>query len=149
MTVVDPLDGEHVAIDRTLLDLGTVMRARWDGSKPVLIRTSERAMGKTTTARLISAECCLDGPDALVPCIVPAAELIRFVRDSPSVTDENLLDEYLGAMHAEQHHFQTPLDEIDAASRILAPVLCGEKPHHARQVVGRPRRTNVPVVGAG
>ena len=118
-TIVDPLNGEHVAIDRTLLDLDAVKHALQDGSKPLLIQTSERS-GKTTTARLISLQ-CLDGPDALVPCIVPAAELIRFVRDSPAVTDADLLDSYLRAMHAQQH----PYLKLAAAERRLAILLDG------------------------
>ena len=50
--------------------------------------------------------------------------------DTGWINDEKPIEK--AAMHAEQHHFQTPLDEIDAASRILDPVLCGEKPTHGK-----------------
>jgi len=41
--------------------------------------------------------------------------------DTGWINDEKPLEK--AAAHAEQHHFQTPLDEIDAAARILDPVL--------------------------
>ena len=41
--------------------------------------------------------------------------------DTGWITDEKPLEK--AAAHAEAHHFQTPLDEIDAASRVLDPIL--------------------------
>ena len=41
--------------------------------------------------------------------------------DTGWINDEKPLEK--AAAHAEAHHFQTPLDEIDAASRVLDPIL--------------------------
>ena len=46
--------------------------------------------------------------------------------DTGWINDEKPLEK--AAAHANDHHFQCPLDEIDAAARILDPVLsaCGD-----------------------
>ena len=41
--------------------------------------------------------------------------------DTGWINDEKPMER--AAAHAENHHFQTPLDEVDAASRVLDPVL--------------------------
>ena len=41
--------------------------------------------------------------------------------DTGWINDEKPLEK--AAAHAQAHHFQTPLDEIDAASRVLDPIL--------------------------
>ena len=41
--------------------------------------------------------------------------------DTGWINDENPLEK--AAATAARHHFQTPLDEIDAAARILDPIL--------------------------
>ena len=43
--------------------------------------------------------------------------------DTGWISDENPVEK--AAKYAKNHHFQTPLDEIDAAARILDPVCCG------------------------
>ena len=43
--------------------------------------------------------------------------------DTGWINDENPVEK--AAMYAEKHNFQTPLDEIDAAARILDPICCG------------------------
>ena len=53
--------------------------------------------------------------------------------DTGWINDEKPLDK--AAAHAQAHHFQTPLDEVDAASRVLDPVLCacnGEPPIYGK-----------------
>ena len=53
--------------------------------------------------------------------------------DTGWINDEKPIDK--AAAHAENHHFQTPLDEVDAAARILDPVLAamnGEPPIHGK-----------------
>ena len=51
--------------------------------------------------------------------------------DTGWINDEKPLER--ASAHAEAHHFQTPLDEIDAAARILDPIMSaangGPKPH--------------------
>ena len=46
--------------------------------------------------------------------------------DTGWVNDEK--PNHLAADHASRHNFQTPIDEIDAASRILDPVFGGHDP---------------------
>ena len=46
--------------------------------------------------------------------------------DTGWVNDEKPI--HLAADHASKHNFQTPIDEIDAASRILDPVFGGHDP---------------------
>jgi hypothetical protein len=41
--------------------------------------------------------------------------------DTGWINDEKPMEK--AAAHAQSHHFQTPLDEIDAAARILDPIL--------------------------
>ena len=41
--------------------------------------------------------------------------------DTGWINDEKPMER--AAEHAERHHFQTPLDEIDAAARVLDPIL--------------------------
>ena len=43
--------------------------------------------------------------------------------DTGWINDENPVEK--AAKYAEEHHFQTPLDEIDAAARILDPIVVG------------------------
>jgi NAD(P)-dependent dehydrogenase (short-subunit alcohol dehydrogenase family) len=53
--------------------------------------------------------------------------------DTGWINDEKPLAK--AAAHAEAHHFQTPLDEIDAAARILDPILAvvnGEPRAHGK-----------------
>ena len=53
--------------------------------------------------------------------------------DTGWINDEKPLEK--AAAHAEAHHFQTPLDEVDAAARVLAPILDtvnGEPPVHGK-----------------
>ena len=53
--------------------------------------------------------------------------------DTGWINDEKPIER--AAAHAETHHFQTPLDEVDAAARILDPVLSavnGEAPLHGK-----------------
>jgi len=55
--------------------------------------------------------------------------------DTGWINDENPLQR--AARTAEKHHFQTPLDEVDAAARILDPILSaanGEPPVYGRFV---------------
>ena len=41
--------------------------------------------------------------------------------DTGWINDEKPIER--AAAHAEAHHFQTPLDEVDAAARVLDPIL--------------------------
>ena len=53
--------------------------------------------------------------------------------DTGWINDENPLERAKGI--AERHHFQTPLDEVDAAARILDPILAtanDEPPAHGQ-----------------
>jgi NAD(P)-dependent dehydrogenase (short-subunit alcohol dehydrogenase family) len=53
--------------------------------------------------------------------------------DTGWINDEKPIE--LAAEHASRHHFQTPLDEVDAAARILDPVLSvvnGAPPVHGK-----------------
>ena len=54
--------------------------------------------------------------------------------DTGWINDEKPIGK--AAAHAEAHHFQTPLDEVDAAARILDPVLASLEPdatpHHGK-----------------
>ena len=43
--------------------------------------------------------------------------------DTGWINDEKPVEK--AAQHAAAHHFQTPLDEIDAASRVIDPILTG------------------------
>ena len=45
--------------------------------------------------------------------------------DTGWINDENPLD--IASRTAEAHDFQTPLDEVDAAARILDPIFVGVK----------------------
>ena len=45
--------------------------------------------------------------------------------DTGWINDENPVEK--AALYAERHNFQTPLDEVDAAARILDPIVVGLK----------------------
>ena len=66
-------------------------------------------------------------------CAADLAEAGVFMNsvDTGWINDENPLERAKGI--AERHHFQTPIDEVDAAARILDPVfdaLNGGTPVH-------------------
>ena len=54
-------------------------------------------------------------------------------QDTGWINDEN--PQHMAAANAERHNFQTPLDEIDAAARVVDPVLAaanGAAPVHGQ-----------------
>ena len=63
--------------------------------------------------------------------------------DTGWINDEKPLEH--AAAHAEKHHFQTPLDEVDAAARILDPVLTAVAAPEAPPVYGKFLKDYVPV----
>jgi NAD(P)-dependent dehydrogenase (short-subunit alcohol dehydrogenase family) len=54
--------------------------------------------------------------------------------DTGWINDEKPID--LAMKHEEKHNFQTPLDEIDAASRVLDPVICPLKMLQEQRAAG-------------
>ena len=61
--------------------------------------------------------------------------------DTGWINDEKPIER--AAAHAADHHFQTPLDEVDAAARILDPVLSAA--HGGEPLYGKFLKDYVPV----
>ena len=53
----------------------------------------------------------------------PGSHIYMTAVDTGWINDENPVEK--AAKYAENHNFQTPLDEVDAAARILDPVVVG------------------------